>query len=50
MKFPLMNGFLHNLQEEPTVEDIAATPRIYVALDEQDADHQTTMVEIEGNI
>ena len=27
------NGFLHNLQEEPTVEDIAGTLRIYTALD-----------------
>ena len=27
------NGVLHNSQEEPRVEDIAGTPRIYAALD-----------------
>ena len=27
------SGVLHNLQEEPTAEDIAGTPRIYAALD-----------------
>ena len=26
-------GVLHNLQEEPTVDDIAGTPWIYAALD-----------------
>ena len=41
---------MHNLQEEPTAEDIARTPHIYVALDEWWEDHQATMVEIEGNI
>ena len=41
---------LHNLQEELTVEDIARTPRIYVALDGRHAHHQATMVEIKGNI
>ena len=44
------NGVLHNLQEEPTVEDIVGTPQIYAALDGRHADHQTTMVEIEGKI
>ena len=41
---------MHNLQEEPTIEDIAGTPYIYVALDDRQADHQDTMVEIEGKI
>ena len=31
-------------------EDIAETPRIYAALDGRQADHQATMVEIEGKI
>ena len=38
------NVFLCNLQEEPTVEDIASTPRIYAALDGQQVDHYATMV------
>ena len=41
---------MHNLQEEHTVEDIAGTMRIYVALDGRQEDHQATMVEIEGKI
>ena len=41
---------MHNLQEEPTIEDIGGTPRIYAALDGRQADHQATMVEIEGKI
>ena len=44
------NGVLHNLQEEPTIEDIAGTPQIYAALDGRQEDHQATMVEIEGKI
>ena len=28
-----INGVLHNLQEEPTIEDIVGTPWIYAALD-----------------
>ena len=44
------NGVLHNLQEEPTIEDIVGTPRIYAALDGRHAEHQATMVEIEGKI
>ena len=51
MKFPLMtNGVLHNLQEEPMIEDLAGTLWIYAALDGQQADHQTTMVKIEGKV
>ena len=34
---------MKKLQEEPTVEDIAWTPRIYVALDVRWADHQAIM-------
>ena len=41
---------MQNLQEEPMVEDIHGTPRIYVALDGLQGDHQDTMVEIEGKI
>ena len=41
---------MHNLQEEPTVEDIARTTWIYAALEGRHANHQDTMVEIEGKI
>ena len=41
---------MHNLQEEPTVEDIARTPWIYAALDGRQAGHQATMVKIEVKI
>ena len=41
---------MHNLQEEPIVKDIAGTPRIYAALYGRQADHQATMVKIEGKI
>ena len=41
---------MHNLQEEPTIDNIYGTTWIYVALDGQQADHQATMVEIEGKI
>ena len=41
---------MHNLQEEPTIEDIAGTSWIYAALDGRQVDHQATMVEIKGNI
>ena len=44
------NGVLHNLQEEPTIEEIAGTLWIYAALDGRQEDHQATMVEIEGKI
>ena len=43
-------GVLHNLQEEPTKEEIAGTPWIYAALDGRQEYHQATMVEIEGKI
>ena len=35
---------LHNLQEEPIVEDIARTPQIYAVLDGEQADHHAMMV------
>ena len=41
---------MHNLQEEPNIEDIARTLHIYAALHGRHAYHQATMVEIEGNI
>ena len=41
---------MHNLQEEPMVEDIDGTPRIYAALDGRQKDNQASMVEIEGKI
>ena len=41
---------MHNLQEEPTIEDIAGTPQIYVALDGRHEGHIAIMVEIEGKI
>ena len=36
------NGVLHNLQEEPTIEDVVGTQRIYAALDGKQVDHQDT--------
>ena len=44
------NGVLHNLQEEPTIEDIARAPQNYAALDGQQEDHQATIFETEGKI
>ena len=41
---------MHNLQEEPAIEEIEGTPWIYATLDGQHEDHQDTMVEIEGKI
>ena len=43
-------GVLHNLQEDPMVEDMASTLRIYAALVGRQVDHQATMVEIEGKV
>ena len=40
-----------SLQEEMTVGDLARTmPRINAALENQQVDYQTSMVEVEGNI
>ena len=41
---------MHNLQEEPTIEYIEGTPQICAALDGWQADHQATIVKIEGKI
>jgi len=42
---------LNNIGESITVEDMAReTPRIYSALDDHQADHQATVVEIGGKI
>ena len=41
---------MQKLQEEPMVEDIAGTSRIYASLDGRQEDHQDTMVEIEGKV
>ena len=41
----------HRIQEEDTVENAArGMPRIYAALDHQQADHQSNMIEVEGMI
>ena len=42
---------MHNIQEGDTIENAArGMPRIYVALDHQQADHQSNMIEVEGMI
>ena len=42
---------LHNLKEFVIVEDVLrTTPQIYVALDNHQADHQSTIVEVGGKI
>ena len=41
----------YNVQEVETVGQVArAVPRIYAALEDRQADHQSTVVEIAGNI
>ena len=41
----------YNIQEAETVGQVArAVPRIYAALEDRHADHQSTMVEVAGNI
>ena len=41
----------YNIQEAETVGQVArAIPRIYVALEDHQADHQSTMVEVAGKI
>jgi hypothetical protein len=45
------NRTIHNIQEATTVNDVARTiPRIYVALEDRQVDHQASVVEVEGNI
>jgi hypothetical protein len=42
---------IYNIQEATTVNDVArSVPQIYAALDNQQADHQASVVEIEGMI
>ena len=52
--FPHENGSVrkaHNVQGAETVGQVARiTPRIYAALEYRKADHQSTMVEVEGKI
>ena len=41
----------YNLQEEETVGQVArVVPRIYASLEDRQEDHQSTVVEVEGNI
>ena len=41
----------YNIQEVETVGQVArAVPRIYAALEDHQEDHQSTMVEVAGNI
>ena len=41
----------HKIQEEDTAKNAArGMPRIYVALDHRQADHQSNMIEVEGMI
>ena len=51
---PLENGYVrktHNIQGAKTVGQVARTaPRIYAALEDLQADHQSTVVEVEGRI
>jgi hypothetical protein len=42
---------IYNMQEATTVNDVArSVPQIYAALDNNQADHQASVVEIEGMI
>ena len=42
---------VHNIQGAETVGQVARTiPRFYAALNDRQADHQSTMVEVEGKI
>ena len=41
----------YNIQEAETLGQVARTvPRIYVALEDRQADHQSTVVEVAGKI
>ena len=41
----------YNIQEAETVGQVArAVPRIYIALEDHQVDHQSTVVEVVGNI
>ena len=42
---------MHTIQEEMTIGDLARTiPRINAALENRQADYQTSMVEVEGKL
>jgi hypothetical protein len=42
---------VHNIQETTIVKDVARNiPRIYVIVEDQQEDHQTSVVEFEGEI
>jgi hypothetical protein len=42
---------IYNIQEDTTINDVARSmPQIYVAVDNKQADHQASVVEIEGMI
>jgi hypothetical protein len=41
----------HNIQEVETMEDMGGSmPRIYASLDNKQAEYQSPMIEVEGNI
>jgi hypothetical protein len=45
------NKEVYNIQEATTINDVARIiPRIYAALDNNQADHQASVVELEGMI
>jgi hypothetical protein len=45
------NGRVYNIQEDTTVNDVARNmPQIYASLDNRQADHQASVVEMEGMI
>jgi hypothetical protein len=42
---------LHNIQEDTTIEDMGKNiPRIYATLEDQQVEHQSHMIEVEGKI
>jgi hypothetical protein len=42
---------VHNIQEDETMEDMGENmPRIYVALDNKQAEYRSPMIEVEGKI
>ena len=41
---------LNNLQENPTMNEMAQVPRIYASLEQCQAEFQPSMTEIEGKI
>jgi hypothetical protein len=41
---------MHNIQEATTIEDMTCIPRIYASLEDQQAEYQSNMIEVEGKI